>query len=315
MADYPTWQQALIAMAGEYDYSQPIFTGCAEFPAGTGADAVMRTIDVPDLGLSTRNAVVVGVRNGSEDEDITVSLGNMSVFSPYTRGDQVSIACTPAADTDNWTTATAHNFSYGDRVIFTGAGGGVTANVYYYVIPAATDSSTVFSVSATPGGTVFNVANATANVVDYAPSPLSTDSIACAGAVDTDIYTSTAAHGLTKGDCLMTATTVDCLTLLTPYYVIATATGTTFQLSAARGGSTVNVGATTAQTLYLPEEYAEHTSFTVPKFAASSYTANVAGIETRLVSGWPQSGGGRICVSPTDQTYDAFCATVTIWRA
>jgi hypothetical protein len=291
--------------------------GCG-FPAATGADGAMRTIDVPALGVGSEERLLLSMRNGSALEDLAVVVGHVHKFRPFPRRSHVRRENTCQNSANTVTTVLPHCLAPGDRIAFEGDGGGVTANVYYYVIDSARLTDFVFQFSATPGGAAFNVdSDSETNAFDFVPSPeLLLPS--AAGVVATDVYETATPHGLTVGDTVMlsTSATVDCLTVFTTYYVIATPTTLSFQLSATRGGSTVNVGATTAVILKLSDEFVAVTSFTLAKWAAGTYLVNVAGMEGKVVQGWPLgASGGRITVSPGDQTYDAFWVSAEVRRA
>ncbi|HUV04667.1 MAG TPA: hypothetical protein VMX94_06120 [Armatimonadota bacterium] len=297
-----------------------LFQGVARFPAATGADGAMRVIDVPVLGAEDDGIVEVAVRNGSASEILAVDVGGMRKFRPYPKdfgGKWMNAACADTLAT--LTTLKPHGLKVGDRVIFDGTGGGLTANLYYYVVdPLFLMTDFVFQVSATPGGTVFNIDSDTeTNNFRYLPSPISAIPSA-AGVIATDVYNCATPHGLTVGDAVIldANATVDVVAANTVYYVIATATALQFQISATRGGTTLDVAATTAVALKLAPEFVSLTTFAVPKFAAGTYLVNVAGLASKIVQGFAASpDGGRICISPGDQTYVEFAASVEIRRA
>ena len=302
-----------------------LFAGVTEFAAAAGT-GIMRVLNIPPLPGGLDDQYLLTVRNGSEAEDLLVDVGHCVYFQPYRRNNQKRIAVTAANTGDLFTSATPHNFKVNDRLVFEGTGGGVTANLYYYVITNEFLTATTFQVSATPGGSLQALNANAANVCDVVGSKTSSDVIYATGVVATDVYTSkdslgnAVPHGFTIGDCIEADVAVDIIAAMTKYYIRTIPSATTFTLGAARGtGVTViNVGATDLVTFHVECEYASLTSFTVPKFAASSFTANVAGIVTKVIQGWPFGGdqGGRLTFSPgTDGTYTAFAATVEIRRA
>jgi len=76
---------------------------------------------------------------------------------------------TPSSGTEFFTTPSAHGLRNGDRVQFTGIGGGVAVNTDYWVINR---TSSTFQISTTASGTVpFNLTNATINYVKKQPEP------------------------------------------------------------------------------------------------------------------------------------------------
>lgn len=296
-----------------------LWAGCVEFPAATGADGAMKVVDLPQLAIGAEDRFLLSVRNGSEDEDIAVDVGHMLAARPYPRGTE-RLGCMAADVLSTITTVKRHNLKIGDRIAFEGTGGGVTADLYYYVIPSpALMTDYVFQISAAPGGAAVNLNADAANVFTYVPSPLAGVYLpSLAGSVAGDTYTCGSYHGLAKGDAVIADATVDICVKDVVYYVIdAGLTAKVFSLSAARGGTVLNVGATTAiTTLRLAEEFYSLTTFSVPKWAAGTYLVNVAGMASKVIQGWPFGpSGGRICVSPGDQTYDAFCVTFDIRRA
>ena len=306
-----------------------LFAGCVQFPAGTGADGKMRTLDIPVLAVENDGIVELSVRNGSATEIVAVDAGHLRKFRPYpgvcpnhAASSGGWIAATGTAASDIFTTTNPHGLMVGDRVIFAVGGGGgdagATVNLYDSVVnPTGLMTDFVFQGSATPGGTVLNVDAAEEVLFRYVASP--TNAIPSAnGVVATDVYNCLTPHGLTVGDAVIlnANATVDIVVVNTVYYVIATASALQFQLSAARGGTTLNVGATDAVMLKLVDEFVSLTTFSVPKFAAGTYLVNVAGLVSKVVQGFGASpGGSRLCFSPGDQTYDAFAVSVEIRRA
>jgi hypothetical protein len=79
------------------------------------------------------------------------------------------ISVTPVMVTNLFDSTTAHGFINGQKIRFTGIGGGVSATTDYWVI---NKTSTTFQITATNGGTIpFVVANVTANNVQPWPAP------------------------------------------------------------------------------------------------------------------------------------------------
>ena len=296
-----------------------IFSGVAQFPAGTGANGKMLVIDLPRLAVEDDGIVELSVRNGSASEVLAVDVGHLRKFRPYPKdfgGTWMEAACADTAAT--LTTAKPHGLKVGDRVIFDGTGGGLTADLYYYVVdPLFLMTGYVFQVSATPGGAAFNIDSDTeTNSFRYLPSPI--DLIpSAAGSVAGDTYTCATPHGLTVGDAvILVGPTVDIVVANTIYYVIATPSALVYRLSAARGGTVLNCGATDAVVVKLVEEFVSLTTFTVPTWAAGTYLVNVAGLVSKIVQGLGAApDGGRICISPSDQIYAEFAASVGIRRA
>lgn len=298
-----------------------LWSGCCEFPAATGADGAKKYIDVPRLSIGSEEQFLLNIRNGSEDEILAVDIGQMLVMRPYANDGNVRRQeCMVADVLATITTTMPHRLKVGDRIAFEGTGGGVTADLYYWVIPSpALMTDFVFQISATPGGAAVNLNADAANVFTYVASPVAGVYLpSLAGSVASDTYTCGSYHGLAKGDAVIADATVDICVKDVVYYVIdAGLTAKVFSLSAARGGTVLNVGATTpVTTLRLAEEYFSHTSFSVAAWAAGTYLVPVAGMVSKLIQGWPFGPtGGRIYVHPGDQTYDAFCVSASIRRA
>ncbi len=246
-------------------------------------------------------------------ENISVDLGHYMPVYQYVRGDQKYMACTTSDTADTFTTAVPHCLKVGDRIYFTGTGGGVTANLYYYVVNVV--SPFVFQVSATYAGAVFNVSAAAGNVFDFVPSPTGLVSVVSSSVLG-DTFTTGVPHGLTVGDCIKFSVAHDVASAGVKYYVIAVSDVFTFQIATSRGGTTLDVSADVATGVFeIDSEYFSLTTFQVPKFAASTYLVNVAGLLSKVVQGWPFSAtGGRLCFSPGDQTYDAFSVAVSLRR-
>lgn len=251
----------------------------------------MITLDIPALPLERNERVLLSIRNTSAAFDITANLGHKEQVLSYIRGSQASIACTSSNANDWFTTATAHNFNVGDRVVFSGTGGGVTANIYYWI--HAVPNSTTFQVSATRGGSLQTLNADAANVVDYAPSPTGSVSVASAAAT-TNIFTTSTPHGLAIGDAIVFAATSAKLAVTAGviYYVTATATTTTFTISTARAGTAVDVTDTDTGSFQIAQEFfaltngSTATTITVPKWAALGDQAPVAGLVSAVVQGW-----------------------------
>ena len=80
-----------------------------------------------------------------------------------------TISVTPVMVSSVFDSTTAHGLVNGQKVRFTGIGGGVSATTDYWVI---NKTSTTFQITATNGGTVaFIVVNVTANAVNPYPTP------------------------------------------------------------------------------------------------------------------------------------------------
>jgi len=103
-------------------------------------------------------------------------------------------------------------------------------------------------------------------------------------------------HGLAVGDCIVFSETTGGVTVGTKYYVVVVTDADNFQFATARGAAAFTVDATAgANTFTVTEEFFVLTSLLVPKFAAGSTTAAVAGLVSRILSGWPYGpDGGRL---------------------
>lgn len=113
---------------------------------------IYRDIDI----VSASNITLKGCKRG---------INGTSAVTILTWG----ISVTPNAGTDFFTSASAHGYRNGDRVQFTGTGGGVAAATNYWIINR---TSTTFQITATEGGTVpFNLINSTVNIVEKQPVP------------------------------------------------------------------------------------------------------------------------------------------------
>lgn len=106
-----------------------------------------------------------------------------------------------------------------------------------------------------------------------------------------DYFTTGSAHGLLVGDAIVVAESNDDLTAGTIYYVVAVPTSVRFQINTTRGAAAMNLTDTDPISYTIAEEFFALTSFTVPKFAAASSTAPVAGLEARVITGWGKHGG------------------------
>jgi hypothetical protein len=295
-----------------------LFTGVCEFPEGTGADAPVggRYIDVPALGIGTEDTVKLSIINGSATESIAVNIGHMDIVRPYQRRLHVPLVATCADTLATLTTTVPHNLSVGDRVIFNGTGGGLTANLYYYVVdPSLLMTDYVFQVSATPGGAIFNIDSDTETVgFDYVESPNITVPPATGNADNT--FTTLSPHGLTVGDAVISKATTDAVVVNVKYYVLAVTSALVFTLaSAVRGGTVLNLTDNTVHNLQLAEQFF---SLVVPwdvaVNAAETYLVAPTGLISDIVQGFVIGTGGRIRFFPDDQTYATFAVIITIRR-
>jgi len=123
-------------------------------------------------------------------------------------------------------------------------------------------------------------------------------------------------HGLVVGDCIVFGDTEGGVTVGTKYYVIAVADADNFQFATARGAAAFTVDATAgANTFTVTEEFFVLTSISVPKFAAGTTVAAVAGLVCRIISGWPYGpDGGRLSFMKSAATAAIFGAYAEIRR-
>ena len=128
-----------------------------------------------------------------------------------------------------------------------------------------------------------------------------------------------AAHGLHIGDAVVFTGDGGGVTAGTVYYVITTADADTFQVSTTRGGSAFAVDAddetnsvSIAQEFFALSNGSAVTTIAVPKFAAGTSVAPVAGLVVAVVQGWT---GGRLMVEKSAATAAAFSCYVEIRRA
>jgi len=121
------------------------------------------------------------------------------------------------------------------------------------------------------------------------------------------------AHGLAVGDAIEFSGDGGGVTVGRVYYVVAVSDADTFQVSTTRGGTAFNVDADhETNTFHIAEEFFALTTFAVPKFAAGTSTAPVAGLVSALVQGW---NGGRLMLEKSAATAAAFSAYVEVKRA
>ncbi len=314
-----------------------LFEGVANFPAMTGADGVSRYIDVPSLPLFDPGFVELSVRNGSLDADsgtLAVDVGHLRTFRPYPKPDGVWALATGTAATDLFTSVNPHGLKVGDRVIFkvgpAGGDAGASVTIPYYVVnDLGLMTDRVFQVTAIPGGkgagsaqTLLNVDAAEEVFFRYLASPLPDVGLPPASIEsDDNIFTTLVPHGLVVGDAVeVRVATTDCnLVRKTIYYVLATATLTTFTVAPGRGGTIFDpcaAGDLAGIVMYLAQEFVSLTSFSVPVFAAGTYLVNPTGLVSKIVQGFAAGPeGGRITISPAAQNAAAFAVAVQIRRA
>lgn len=272
----------------------------------------MEYLDVPPLPIGSEEQFLLSVRNGSGTVDLVANVGHMSKCVPFKRGERRALACTAANSGDTFTTAVPHKLVVGDRVKFTGTGGGVTANLYYYVITVT--SAFVFQVSTAPGGSLQALNADAANVVDVVPT--NEDEVTVTSTQDAAAtFTCTDDHGLSIGDAIVFSGDGGGVTAGNVYYVIATSTTKVFQVSTTRGGSAFNVDADNeTNTFHIVDEFFALTSFDIPKFSAGTTTAPVAGLVSKVITGFGHYGG-RINFEKSAATAAAFFAYAEIRRA
>lgn len=119
------------------------------------------------------------------------------------------------------------------------------------------------------------------------------------------------AHGLHVGDAIVFSGTGGGVTAGLTYYVTAVSDANTFQVSTARGGSAVNLVNDETNTFHIADEFFALTTIDVPKFAAGTSTAPVAGLVAFIVQGW---NGGRLAFEKSAATAAAFSAYVEVRR-
>ena len=316
-----------------------LFEGCANFPAMTGADGVSRYIDVPALPHFGDGFVELSVRNGSLDADsgtLAINVGHLRKFRPYPKTAKAWQIATGTAATDIFTTVQPHGLAVGDRIMFkvgpAGGDAGASLTVPYYVVDdVGKMTDFVFQVTAIEGGngagaaqTVLNVDAADEVYYQYLPSP-KYDTPVCSCAFATNIFTSASPHGLVVGDAVVLKTQASVasdsnLVLGTIYYVLATATLTTFTIAPGRGGTIfdpcANATALAGVEFTLASEFVSLTTFSVPVFAAGTYLVDPTGLVSKVIQGFAAAPeGGRITISPSAQNAAAFNVAVQIRRA
>lgn len=185
----------------------------------------MEVLDIGNLANGSED-VLICIRNGSPTVDLVCNVGHMAPCYPALTTPRGEVDVTDTADVAATFTAPAHGLHVGDAIVFSGDGGGVTADVVYYVI--------------------------------------------------------------------------------------STADANTFQVSTARGGSAFNVDADNeTNTFHIADEFFALTTIDVPKFAAGTSTAPVAGLVAFIVQGW---NGGRLAFEKSAATAAAFSAYVEVRR-
>jgi len=138
--------------------------------------------------------------------------------------------------------------------------------------------------------------------------------VACTVALATDLVTAVA-HALRVGDAINFGATTGGFTVATTYYVLTAPSADTFTVGVARLGATFDITANGANTFRIAEEFFAKESFTVPKFAAATSTAPVAGLRTYPLVGWPiPPTKGRIYLAKSAVTAAAFGAYVEVRR-
>lgn len=110
---------------------------------------VMKTFDIPNIGVGDED-FLIAVRNGSPTVDLVVNVGHMAPCYPALTTPRGEVACT-MNNTGDTITLVAHGLNLGDAITFSGAGGGVTVGVVYYVM--AVSNANTFQVSTARGGT------------------------------------------------------------------------------------------------------------------------------------------------------------------
>jgi len=98
-------------------------------------------------------------------------------------------------------------------------------------------------------------------------------------------------------------------------YYVTSVDGERFQVSLRRGGTVIDVDVDEeTNTVSIVDEFFELTSFDVPAFAIDTTTTPVAGLVSKLVSGFGHYGG-RLMVAKAAETAAAFNCYMEIRRA
>jgi len=155
-----------------------------------------------------------------------------------------------------------------------------------------------------------------ANLVQLSGSdtlPLTARVCTMINSVDTIVLTD---HGFTLGQAISFGTTVGGVTAGTTYYVVAVVSSNTFQFSDSRGGDPVEATADVANTVIVASEYSILVDdFTIPAAAAATTSSPAAGVESVVVTGWPNGLGGALIFAKTDPSVDACAVFVEVRRA
>jgi hypothetical protein len=123
-------------------------------------------------------------------------------------------------------------------------------------------------------------------------------------------------HGLTVGDCIVFGTALGGVTVGTKYYVVVVTDADNFQFATARGAAAFTVDNTAgANTYTITSEFFVLSNIFVPKFAAGTTVAAVAGLVSRIISGWPYGpSGGRLSIMKSAATAAIFSVYAEIRR-
>ncbi|OYV99480.1 MAG: hypothetical protein B7Z62_00320 [Deltaproteobacteria bacterium 37-65-8] len=149
----------------------------------------------------------------------------------------------------------------------------------------------------------------------YASDTSPRGAVACT-TVDVGDKVTCVGHGLVVGDAIVFGTVAGGVVVGTVYYVVAVIDADNFQFATARGAAAFTVDITAgANTFTIASEFFVLTSLLVPKFVAASTTASVAGLVSRIISGWPFGPtGGRLSFMKSAATAAIFGCVVEIRR-
>lgn len=147
----------------------------------------------------------------------------------------------------------------------------------------------------------------------YSSDATSREVMDCTLTTTANTVTVATGHNLVVGDCVSFGTTTGGVTAGNLYYVIAVTSTTVFQVATARAGSAAVISATGYNTVYVAKEFFALTTTNIPKFAAGTTTAPVAGLVCAVLTGLGWSGL-RLMLEKSTATAAAFNAYIELRR-
>jgi len=127
---YPTWQQAIIALAGPDTNSEPLWSGRV---AWDDDEDEIKSVSVPALDIGAKESIVLVARNSSPTVDMVVNVGHVITATSSTGATSWAVTGTAATDRVG---LVAHGLKVGDVVYTDTATTDLTADTPYYVVGA-----------------------------------------------------------------------------------------------------------------------------------------------------------------------------------